>query len=47
MDCEQLEAFIREKGREAIPLIFITITNNTVAGQPVSLANIKKVSRQV
>ncbi len=44
MDCERLEAFIQEKGRAAIPLIFITITNNTVAGQPVSLANIKKVS---
>ncbi len=44
MDCERLEAFIREKGREAIPLIFITITNNTVAGQPVALANIKQVS---
>jgi tryptophanase len=44
MDCERLEAFIQEKGREAIPMIFITITNNTVAGQPVSMANIKQVS---
>jgi tryptophanase len=44
MDCERLEAFIQEKGRDRIPMIFITITNNTVAGQPVSLANIKEVS---
>jgi tryptophanase len=44
MDCERLEAFIQEKGHERIPLITITITNNTVAGQPVSLANIKQVS---
>ena len=44
MDCVRLEGFIREKGRNAIPLIFITITNNTVAGQPVALANIKQVS---
>jgi tryptophanase len=44
MDCERLDAFIREKGRAAIPLIFLTITNNTVAGQPVALANIKEAS---
>jgi tryptophanase len=44
MDCGRLEAFIQEKGRALIPMIFITITNNTVAGQPVSLANIKEVS---
>jgi tryptophanase len=44
MDCERLEAFIQNKGRDQIPMVFITITNNTVAGQPVSLANIKKVS---
>jgi len=43
MDCERLEALILEKGRERIPLISITITNNTVAGQPVSLENIKMV----
>ncbi len=44
MDCERLEAFIQAKGRAQIPMIFITITNNTVAGQPVSLANIEEVS---
>jgi tryptophanase len=44
MDTARLEAFIKEKGRDAIPLIFLTITNTTVAGQPVSMANIKTVS---
>jgi tryptophanase len=44
MDCERLEAFIKEKRPEHIPLIYLTITNNTVAGQPVSLANIREVS---
>jgi tryptophanase len=43
MDVGELEKFIQEKGRENIPVIYLTITNNTVAGQPVSLANIKAV----
>jgi tryptophanase len=43
MDTERLEALIKEKGRDMIPLIYLTITNNTVAGQPVSMANIKAV----
>ncbi len=45
MDIEQLEALLQEKGRENVPLIYLTITNNTVAGQPVSMANIKGVHR--
>ncbi|MFP4614006.1 MAG: tryptophanase [Spirochaetaceae bacterium] len=45
MDTEQLEAFIEEKGAEAIPLIYITVTNNTVAGQPVSMENVKAVKK--
>ncbi|MFN8465697.1 MAG: tryptophanase [Caldilineaceae bacterium] len=44
MDCARLEAFVQEKGRSRIPLVYLTITNNTVAGQPVSVANIKQVS---
>lgn len=44
MDIERLEALIKEKGRDAIPVIYLTITNNTVAGQPVSMANIKAVA---
>lgn len=45
MDLERLEAFLKEKGRENIPVIYLTITNNTVAGQPVSLENIKAVHK--
>ena len=44
MDSEELKAFIQDKGVESIPLIYLTITNNTAAGQPVSLKNIKEIS---
>ncbi len=42
MDIEKLEQFIKEKGRENIPLVMITITNNAGGGQPVSMENIRK-----
>jgi tryptophanase len=42
MDIEKLEQFIKEKGRENIPLVMITITNNAGGGQPVSMDNIRK-----
>ncbi len=44
MDVERLEEFIEEKGEENIPIIMLTITNNTGGGQPVSMENIRKVS---
>jgi tryptophanase len=44
MDITKLEEVIADKGVDAIPLIYLTITNNTAAGQPVSLGNIKQVS---
>ena len=44
MDINKLEAIIQKYGRERIPLILITITNNSGGGQPVSMANIKAVS---
>lgn len=45
MDIEKLNAFIKEKGVEKIPLIMLTITNNTGGGQPVSMENIRSVSK--
>ncbi|MFP3872478.1 MAG: tryptophanase [Candidatus Natronoplasma sp.] len=44
MDVQKLEEFTDEKGVENIPLIMLTITNNTGGGQPVSMKNIKEVS---
>ena len=41
-----LEDFIREKGAENIPLVIITVTNNSGGGQPVSMANIR-AARQI
>ncbi len=43
MDVEKLEAFIKEKGAENIPLCMLTITNNSGGGQPVSMKNIREV----
>jgi tryptophanase len=39
-----LEKCIQEKGVENIPLVIITVTNNSGGGQPVSMANIKAAS---
>ena len=43
MDVARLEQFIQEKGAENIPLVMITITNNSGGGQPVSMENVKDV----
>jgi len=43
MDLAALDAFIAERGREAVPAVFVTITNNTGGGQPVSLENLRGV----
>lgn len=45
MDLEKLEALIQETGAENVPLVYTTITNNTVCGQPVSMANLRESSR--
>jgi len=43
MDIEALEAFIKKIGKENIPLIVLTVTNNSGGGQPVSMQNIREV----
>ncbi len=43
MDVEALENFIKEKGAKNIPLVIITVTNNSGGGQPVSMQNIRDV----
>jgi len=44
MDIKKLKKFIIDKGASNIPLIMLTITNNTGGGQPVSMKNIREVS---
>lgn len=45
MDTEALKKFIAEKGAENIPLVLITVTNNSGGGQPVSMGNVKEVRK--
>jgi tryptophanase len=41
IDTAALEALIKETGPANIPLVIVTVTNNTGGGQPVSLQNIR------
>ncbi len=43
MDVEKLEDFIQKTGKENIPVCFLTVTNNSGGGQPVSMKNIREV----
>jgi tryptophanase len=43
MDLDALDAFIRERGAAGVPLVMVTITNNSGGGQPVSLENLRGV----
>jgi tryptophanase len=42
-DVDALERLIRERGPASIPVVFMTITNNSMGGQPVSMANLRAV----
>ncbi len=44
MDVEALRRVIKEKGAANIPMVIMTITNNSGGGQPVSMRNIKEAS---
>jgi tryptophanase len=44
MDITALERLLKQKGPQQIPLVMMTVTNNSCAGQPVSMGCIRRVS---
>ena len=45
MDVNRLAELLSSKLKEKVPIVMITITNNTIGGYPVSMENIRMVSK--
>jgi tyrosine phenol-lyase len=45
MDPKKLEKVIKEQGKDKIPMVALTITNNSGGGQPASMQNMKEISQ--
>ena len=45
IDLDKLRRLLKEHGGKKIPLVILTITNNSLGGQPVSMENIKETSK--
>jgi tyrosine phenol-lyase len=44
MDTLALEGMIKSRGAENIPMVTMTVTNNSLGGQPVSMQNLREVA---